>query len=165
MTKAELVKFCENTCQSKNRKQTEGETEVWISVLSEYATADLDAALRRWHSDVTIEEFTQKPKGARMPTPAELKLSIDQFNQSAARTHSGQFVACGNCQDGWVKKFVGITSGGNPVNPKDGALQRCQCWSEYLAAFYGVSLSELPAFLKKKRQPQQSRRAGAGAAA
>jgi hypothetical protein len=134
MNNSDLVKFYRSTCESYNRKQTEGEIDAWLCVLSEHTTGDLDAALRRWHSDTSIEDFTQKPKGSRMPSTAELKLSIDQFNEKTARTASGKFYSCNNCEEGWLRIFLGRTHGGNTVDPKCGAVRRCQCFNDYVVA-------------------------------
>jgi hypothetical protein len=135
--KAELSRFYQKTAQSYGRQRSDGEVEAWLDTISSYRSLDLDAALRRWHADTSIEEFTGKPRGSRMPTPAELKLSIDGFAQEERKQITGKFQPCGNCQSGWVRIFHGTTIEANPIDEKTGAVRRCECFLRYAAAKKG----------------------------
>lgn len=117
--KPQLGEIYARALQSYNREAKDGEFDAWLNVLGGFSYSDLDAALRRWQSDTVVEEFTQRPRGARMPTSAELRLSIQQFE----RTLDGKFSACGKggCMDGWVK-----TSSG--PDPKAFTVRRCACF-------------------------------------
>jgi hypothetical protein len=67
----------------------ESELGAWKTVLGHFRASDLDAACRRWKADTDIEERTGKPRGGRLPSPAELKLSIERFNQSHRPNYQG----------------------------------------------------------------------------
>jgi hypothetical protein len=132
----EIGQLYNRTLQAYSREPKDGEFDAWANVLGFASYADLDAALRRWANDTYIEEYTQRPRGSRMPSAAELKLSIDRFNAA----HSHQFVPCNEngCEGGWIHVYEGQTIGGegrgpNRVDPKVGAVKRCACfwqWAE-----------------------------------
>lgn len=42
-----------------------------------------------------------------------------------------QFRSCGKCEEGWLRIFEGKTAGGHDINPKFGAMTRCQCWLDW----------------------------------
>lgn len=107
------------------KEPNEEEGKSWVEVLAFFKVSDLDAAWRRWQNDTEIEDFTKRPRGARMPKPAELKSSIEQFRmrQNAARNH---YIPCrrNGCMDGFV--FV-------VENEKTTArVKRCDCWHEHM---------------------------------
>lgn len=130
MKKQELSELYARTLAAYGRKEpVRGEFDAWENVLGQYSFADLDAAIRRWQSTTEVEDFTQKPKGSRMPTPAELSLAIKTFNQA----NSAEFEPCGKCESGWVRVFEGKTYRGNQIDPKIGALKRCQCFMDWAA--------------------------------
>jgi hypothetical protein len=128
MTNSQLGELYHFALQS--RQPSDGEFDAWLNVLGGYAMPDVDAAIRRWQSDTEIEEYTQKPRGARMPTATELKRSIELFD----RAHSERFIPCGECEEGWIRVYAGFTSGGNPVDPKIGAVRRCSCFTAWKLA-------------------------------
>lgn len=116
--------------QTYNRKEpNDAECKAWIEVLGFYSQPELDAAWRRWLNDTSVEEFTQRPKGARMPTPAELKHSIER-SKSAEDAKKNPFVACGKngCVSGWVP----VPEIGKKLTHR---VRRCVCWEEYAMAF------------------------------
>lgn len=120
------------TLQSYSREAKEGEFDAWEHVLQPFSYREIDSALRRWQDDTEIEEYTHKPRGSRMPTAAELRLSIER----ASRANTPRFQACEQhgCVEGWIKVFEGKTSGGNIVDARAGAVRRCQCFIEWAAA-------------------------------
>lgn len=130
MNKADLNNFYRRTTEAYRKEPNLGELAAWDTTLSEYSAADLDAALRRWQCDLTVEEFTRRPRGSRMPSAAELRLSIENFD----RANAEQFIPCGRdgCEGGWVRVTSGKTYHGNQVDPKLGALKRCQCFLRWV---------------------------------
>ncbi len=131
MNKTNLHKFYVRTVEGHHAFPKDGELDAWEAVLGSYSESQLDAALRRWDRETEVEEYTQKPKGSRMPTPTELKLSMDRFEQSSSK----QFTPCGKCDFGWVRVFEGRTAGcegvHSRVDPKFGAVKRCQCFTDW----------------------------------
>lgn len=140
------------TAQSFHREVTPGEDEAWGQVFANYPEGDLDAAIRRWREDTRVDDFTHRPNGARMPTPAELKLSIDDFNSKQAQIATGSYVPCnqGDCKFGWIRVFEGRTSDGNEVDKVVGGVHRCQCFWDYCASKAGSKSIREPRENKKK---------------
>lgn len=122
-----LSKLYTRTIESHHCVPKDGELDSWKSVLGEYRESQLDAALRRWDRETDIEEYTQKPKGSRMPSAAELKRSMDQFEN----INSDKFIPCDKCEFGWVRVFTGQTAGHNRVDQKFGAVKRCECFERW----------------------------------
>ena len=132
----------------QGKEPRDGEFDAWLNVIGGYPSPDVDAAIRRWQSDTYVEEFTGRPRGARMPTAVELKASIDSWNNASAK----KFVSCGSCEGGWIRVFEGLTVGssafsGRPIDKNHGAMRRCKCFNEYMAA----RLAQNPAPTKRKR--------------
>lgn len=137
------------------REPRDGEMDAWLNVLGGFGSSDIDASIRRWQADSRLDDFTHRPVGARMPTAAELKQSIEAFNKREFRLNSGRFISCGKCDDGWIRVFKGMTVGPEPgdpqpVDPKVGAVRRCKCFHEYCARKMHQSSLELPP--KKQRK-------------
>lgn len=132
MIKSALVEMYNRTIQTYNREPKDGEFDAWMNVIGSYKYSDVDAALRRWQHDTTLEEYTNRPRGSRMPSATELKASIEAFDRGQTR----KFVPCGKdgCEDGWIRVYSGITAGGNQVDPKIGAVKRCQCFRDYVSS-------------------------------
>jgi hypothetical protein len=111
------------TVQAKNVPPKDAELDEWSEVLKDFNYSDVDAALRRWANDTTIEDFTQRPRGARVPKAIELKVSIMEFNNAANRPKT-KFDGCEQCErTGWIK-----------VGPR---VRRCDCfynWARVLGA-------------------------------
>lgn len=142
MLHTQVEEFYRKASTSRGRMPDDDQSDKWVEVLANYATPQLDAALRRWDCDTTLETWEhgeRYPRGRRMPTPAELKLSIDQFEAAERGARSGKFVSCGNCERGWVQVFEGKTVAGNPVDPKVGAVKRCVCWLQYIQRVKGAA--------------------------
>lgn len=127
------------TTQQYRRDPNDDEFESWIGVLSGYKFQEISQALDRWLGDTTLEEFTNRPKGARMPSPAEIKLSV----QTTELIQGEKFKGCGQdgCMNGWVREFEGMTVGGNKIDPKVGAARRCKCFYEWCASRKGKGVS------------------------
>lgn len=122
------------TLESYSRQAKDGEFGSWENVLGSYAYRDLDAALRRWQADTEVEEYTNRPRGSRMPSVTELKASIERTERAAGT----RFESCGKCEEGWVRVFTGMTIGSkdckpSQVDPKVGAVKRCQCFLNWAA--------------------------------
>jgi hypothetical protein len=66
---------------SSRLEPEDAEFGVWKEVLGGFSESDLDAACRRWKADTEVEERTGKPRGNRLPSASELKLSIQLFNR------------------------------------------------------------------------------------
>lgn len=128
-------KLYARTVEAYHCSPKDGELDAWLDVLGNYQEAQLDAALRRWAKETELEEYTGRPRGSRMPSPAEIRLSMDRFE----RTISEHFLPCKKCDFGWVRVFTGRTVGAfdadghgpNPVDPKFGAVRRCECFIEW----------------------------------
>ena len=159
MNVALVEKVYVRECQAHARKMTEGELDAWRDVLSGYSESDVDRALRRWRANTTIEEFTQRPCGSRMPTPAELKLSIARFDSEKRSAASGQFVACGQngCDDGWLHRLTGVTVGVQ-MKPGDRGVSRCECWMLYLCACFNCDRAQLAAVLAERARDRAKAR-------
>lgn len=124
-----------DVCEEKHRKLTDGELRAWQDVLGEFSDADLDAALRRHRNNTAVDEFTGKVLGDLMPMPAALKKSIERFNSIS----TGRFRPCNECENGWIYVYKGKTVGPDPgdpqpIDPKIGAVRRCQCFHDYCAS-------------------------------
>jgi hypothetical protein len=133
VAKPQLGELYARTIQTYNREPKDGEFDAWLNVLGGFTFGDVDSALRRWQADTTLEDYTNRPKGARMPSPAEVLASIQKF-ENANQT---RFISCGKCEEGWVRVFDGHTDGWRPgmsnpeahkVDPKIGAVKRCECF-------------------------------------
>lgn len=131
ISKPHLGELYNRMLQTYNRDPKDGEFDAWMNVLGGFGYPDIDAALRRWQNIGDIEDFTQKPKGARMPAAIELRNLIQDFD----RSNQEKFSPCGKdgCEGGWIRVFSGRTAGGNPVDPKDGAVKRCKCFYAWAA--------------------------------
>jgi hypothetical protein len=57
--------------------------------------------------------------------------------------------------------FEGMTVDNHPVDARLGAVRRCECWWEYLSAFYGVPRRELGAKLEELKRDRQKRKRAA----
>lgn len=112
------------TCQAVFGKElTEDEVRQWREFLE---------PIPSW---LVAKAFLEHAKVGRFfPKPAEILALIE--------AHKGQnrveFEACekNGCIDGWVRVFEGLTVGSTvtppkPVDPKIGAVIRCQCWHEW----------------------------------
>jgi len=118
------------TVQRYNRQPNEAEFGGWMDVLKEFDYSDVDAALRRWQNDVMIEEFTHRPIGARMPTPPEVKMSIQVFEAKNALS----FTPCRTelCNDGWNYFYKGQFIKRGEIIPLLASAKRCKCHREWI---------------------------------
>lgn len=116
--------------QSYQRTPNEAEFKAWTEVLGTFTFADVEAAIRRWRNDTLVEFQTQRPRGARIPTPAELKVSIESFDKA----NSEHFVPCNKCEGGWIRIAEGKTDKGYAVNKSVGAVKRCECFFNWARA-------------------------------
>lgn len=134
------------TLQQYNRQPNDEEFRAWMEVLSSNSYSDVDAALRRWSGNTALDMHSGRPAGARMPSPAELKVSIQSFD----RSQSDRFVSCGNCDNGWVRITYGKTVNGSQVNERRPAVKRCECWLRWALYKKGVETSGKPQLVGKE---------------
>jgi hypothetical protein len=90
--------------------------EGWKSFLGTYSPKAIDWAFDQWNQS-----------GRYFPKPKEILDLISQFKV----TNLVEFKSCGQCDEGWVRVFEGKTAGGHTVDPKAGAVRRCECWESY----------------------------------
>lgn len=117
-------------------REKDDELGAWKEVLNQFTYSQLDAALRRWLVDTTIEEYTGRPRGSRMPTATELRASILDFERTQNSIASGKFRACGKngCEGGFVPV-------GSQVTEKIDTRRRtsCQCRLDYIRQKKGLA--------------------------
>lgn len=92
------------------------EFEAW-----EQALAGVDPSAVIW-------AFADWQKNGRFfPKPKEILDLVASYRAKNQR----KFVSCGSCEEGWIRVFTGNTAGGNQVDPKLGAMVRCQCFKDW----------------------------------
>lgn len=131
ITESQMSELYARTAQQYRREPSDEEFEAWQNVLDGYRFRDVSNALDRWLGETLLEEFTNRPKGARMPSPAEVKLLV----QTIAAIQGDKFEACqqNGCMSGWIREFEGFTTHGNKVDKQTGASRRCRCFYEWVA--------------------------------
>ncbi len=128
------------TAQSYRKELDESQFKAWDQVLAPFNFAQISGAIALWRADATVED-TGWVRGARMPQPAEIKSVIERMKRVESQKTQNHFVPCrkNGCEDGWIREFTGVTKGtvskpeGNPVDPKLGAVRRCECFKEWAA--------------------------------
>jgi hypothetical protein len=136
MTDNEILELYTSSLEAHHCQPKDGELDAWKKVLQQFKRAHLDAALRRWLNDTTLEEYTGRPRGSRMPSPAELKASIESFERATQSSITGRFEPCrkGGCEGGWVP--VGVNTG---VHMDLRRRVRCQCFSNFIQLRKGAA--------------------------
>ena len=108
------------TCQALFAKDlTDEETDFWAKLLQPIDVPALRFAFDNWNRS-----------GQFFPKPADILEQVKAFNMSIRKV-DGQFRPCGSCENGWIYVYEGLTPAQNPVDPKIGAVRRCQCWNDY----------------------------------
>ncbi len=160
-----ITEIYSRTCESYSKLANESQLEAWNSVLSRFAPVEVKRAVDDWRQDTSEDDMGQ-PRGRWMPSPTEL-LAIIEHGRRQSKAAEKRFESCGKCDEGWIRIFSGLTfgtvvSGNNPdsrkVDPKMGAVRRCDCWWNYLASYYGVSRADLPAKLKEVEKARRRAR-------
>jgi len=114
----------------------------WETVLAEFKPAELKLAIQGWQSS-TDPDFDGRPRGARLPTPADVRaIMIAQRKSSQAPTNG--FIPCAACEGGWQRVYSGQTVGWDDSTRGDigivkrsaidkniGAMVRCRCFLEW----------------------------------
>jgi len=101
------------TCQKIFQKElNEDETKFWAKLMEPIPVNALRYAFDTWNNGA---EFFPRPKNI-------LDLVV-AYNLSKPK----KCPFCGKCHEGWIKTFEGTTEGGHPVDPKRGAMTRCEC--------------------------------------
>jgi hypothetical protein len=81
--------------------------------------------------------FEEYFKTGKFPAkPADIYMLIRQ-HQETPRHDDKQFRPCGKCEFGWIRVYEGMTVGTvlgrRPVDPKVGAVKRCDCFLQWAA--------------------------------
>jgi hypothetical protein len=82
-----------------NREPDDEIAHVWEGVLARWTADQVLDALRTHQADATIDDFSHRPRGSFMPTPAELIAILQQKTKAAVL---GSRLSCGECEDGWI---------------------------------------------------------------
>ena len=101
-----------------NRELTEQDYGVWQKILAHYPINSIDYAFDNWGRN-----------GKQWPKVANILELIAAWFLS----NEEDFKCCENCDFGWVRVFEGRTDGGKRVDPKVGAVKRCQCLVDWIA--------------------------------
>ena len=78
MTSAETKKIYEGVCRAKRLVPQEDEGRIWHRTLSGFDLQDVEAALDLWWADTTLDS-NGNPRGKWLPTPAELKPTVERL--------------------------------------------------------------------------------------
>lgn len=92
------------------------EIEVWKQFLESYSQKAIEYAFENWQRN-----------GRFFPKPKEILELVNAFKLS----NTIEFEPCKECQEGWIRIYEGKTAGGHDINPKFGAMTRCQCWLDW----------------------------------
>lgn len=111
MSHDEVLQLYTGAVDAYGIKAIEGQFEAWKGTLQQFSRGQLDAAIRRWQGDTTVDEFTGKTRGSRLPAPSDLKASILDFERTQASIASGKFRPCGKngCEGGFIPVGTSIT--------------------------------------------------------
>lgn len=125
------------TATQYRRERTNEECDAWMRVLGDYDAREIRCAIDDWECDTTIETFTDRPRGSRMPMAAEVKSLIEL--RKRLKSQAERFQPCGECESGWVRVYEGLTLGSkdvkkSPVDQKVGAVRLCQCRADWIAS-------------------------------
>lgn len=131
-TQNQLNNLYARATEQFRRNPSEAELDSWLSVLGNYEIGDIKNALDCWIADVTVEEFTGRTKGSRMPSPSEIKLLV----RNEVRAQTSKFKACweDGCVDGWRLTLQGVTPNSNKVDSVAGAAYRCDCFHRWVSS-------------------------------
>lgn len=99
---------------------TEAEIEHWHRYLEPYHISAIEWAFENW-----------RRSGSFFPVYSDILDLIGAWEPPAERKTPKY---CGECESGWIRVFEGTTAGGSPVDPKFGAMKRCQCLLQRMAA-------------------------------
>lgn len=102
-----------------NRELTEADYDLWQKVLAPYPAKGIEYAFDNWGRN-----------GKAFPKPSNILELVSAWSLS----NKPEFRACGQCEDGWIRVYEGLTDGGKPIDPKVGAVKRCQCFVDWCAA-------------------------------
>lgn len=102
-----------------NKELTELDYEAWEKLLTPYPLKGIDYAFENWQRN-----------GKIWPKPVNIIELIAAWSLS----NKVEFHSCGQCDHGWVRIYQGSTHGGKPIDPKVGAVKRCQCFIDWCAA-------------------------------
>ena len=94
-----ILDIYEKATDAYNRARNDEVARVWQGVLARWTAEEIFDALRTHQSNSTIDEYSNKPRGAFMPQPAELIYILQQKKKAAVL---GSRLSCGECEDGWI---------------------------------------------------------------
>ena len=101
------------TCLLYTRTLDPSEIEVWRKFLECEPPQAVVAAFENWQRN-----------GRYFPRPHDILELVAAYKVERQK----QFIPCGQCDGGWVRVYTGRTDGGNQVDPKVGAVKRCECF-------------------------------------
>lgn len=109
MKPAETKRLYERACGAKRIVPQEDEGRAWHRVLRDFEARDVEAALDAWWADTTTGK-DGRPRGAWLPTPAELKPLAEaaERKRKVADAEPKDYVswrcACGYGMGGFVSR-------------------------------------------------------------
>lgn len=113
-------------CEVYRRERNDATGEAWKNVLSKFPLADVRSAIREWQENTRIDQFTGKPVGASMPSPADIAVICERLARK--KIAGNKFEPCGHCESGWVRITLF-----HPKLQKDyEAVTACQCRKEWI---------------------------------
>jgi hypothetical protein len=115
-------------CDYYNREPNQTQEDGWVFVLRRYTRDDVETAIQSWKLRTDLDQFTKRIKGSMMPTPADLRASIEEYTTAARRRELaalGKYVPCkqDGCDDGWKRVLIGGVE----------RVRRCGCFMEFVS--------------------------------
>src|SRR5215467_6099962 len=118
VTVAEIYK---TTTAAYGRPFVPDQCNAWIRTLKDFSPTDVQAAVDRWQQN-TNEDFDGRTLGSKLPQPSDLRAICQRRREQELSRRTGEFVSCGECEEGWVRIFEGHTARNNPIDRKIGAV-------------------------------------------
>ena len=105
------------TCLLFSRTLDPAEIEVWRKFLEPIPPGPIVYAFENWQRN-----------GRFFPKPKDILELVEVFKENSGERN---FTPCGKCEFGWVRVYSGRTANGNIVDPKVGAVMRCECFNAW----------------------------------
>ena len=99
-----------------SRKLEPEEVTTWQDFLKGNSSQAIEWAFENWQRNA---KFFPKPKDI-----------LDLLSTWKVENRL-EFKSCGKCEEGFIRIFEGKTAGGHNINPKFGAMTRCECWLDW----------------------------------
>src|SRR5215831_8344161 len=133
------------------RQFNANQCDAWNRVLNDFSPVEVQAAVEKWQQN-TSEDFDGRTLGSKLPQPSDLRAICQRLREQELSRRTGEFVSCGECEDGWVRIFEGHTARNNPIDRKIGAVRMCQCREHFLCEYFHCTAAELPARLHTRQE-------------